>query len=157
MIGSLVATDETRWDLTVLRATLAAVLWPHGAQKLFGWFGGFGFEGTAGYFTDTVGLPWAVGVLVILLEFFAPLLLLAGFATRANAAAVLAIMVGAATLGGHFEHGFFMNWFAQQAGEGIEFHLLAGAMAIALLIGGGGARSADAALQGVKDVAFEHD
>ncbi len=148
MLARLLATDSGRVELTLLRVSVALVLWPHGAQKLCGWFGGFGFSATQGYFTETVGLPWVLGATVTLVEFFGPLLLLAGLGTRVVALAVALIMLGAIGPGGHFEHGFFMNWFGVQAGEGFEFHLLMLAMSVALAIAGGGAQAIDALLHG---------
>lgn len=137
----------TRSDLgaPVLRLGLAAVFWPHGAQKLLGWFGGHGFEGTMGFFTKTMGLPAPVALFTILVEFFAPILLLLGLGTRVAALGIVGIMVGAiATV--HAPHGFFMNWSGAQAGEGFEYHLLAIAIALALLVRGGGSFSIDRAI-----------
>ena len=127
----------------VLRLALAAVLFPHGAQKLLGWFGGYGFSGTRAFLTGKVGLPAPLAVGIILLEFFGPLLLLLGLFTRPVALAVVGLMVGAiATV--HWPNGFFMNWAGNQAGEGFEYHLLAIAIALALVIQGGGILSLDA-------------
>jgi putative oxidoreductase len=127
---------------TVLRLALAAVLFPHGAQKLLGWFGGYGFEGTRAFLTDQIGLPSFLAVGVILLEFFGPILLLLGVLTRPVALATIGLMLGAvATV--HWPHGFFMNWSGAQAAEGFEYHLLVIAIALALVIQGGGAFSLD--------------
>lgn len=134
----------TRSDLSapILRLGLAAVLWPHGAQKLLGWFGGYGFDGTMGFFTQTMGLPAPVALFTILAEFFGPILLVLGLGTRAVAAAFVGIMVGAiATV--HAGHGFFMNWSGAQQGEGFEYHILVIAMALALVVRGGGSFSID--------------
>lgn len=129
----------------ILRLGLAAVMWPHGAQKLLGWFGGYGFDGTLGFLTGTVGLPAPVATFTILAEFFGPLLLLLGLGTRAVAASFVGIMVGAiVTL--HAQHGFFMNWSGTQPGEGFEYHLLVIAMSLALLVRGGGSLSIDRVL-----------
>jgi len=125
-----------------LRATLAVTMFPHGAQKVLGWFGGHGWSGTMGFFTEQMGLPSPVAALTILIEFVGPLLLLAGLGTRAVALGFVAIMVGAvATV--HGEYGFFMNWYGQQAGEGFEYHLLVIGAALALLFAGGGRWSLD--------------
>jgi putative oxidoreductase len=127
---------------TVLRLGLAAAIFPHGAQKAFGWFGGPGFSGQVQYFTETAGLPTAVAVLVILIEVLAPLALVLGLLTRLAALGVGAVMVGAvATV--HWQNGFFMNWSGQKAGEGFEYHILALSIALALLIAGGGRLSLD--------------
>lgn len=124
-----------------LRVGLAVMLWPHGAQKLLGWFGGYGFDATMGYFAQS-GIPGPVGLLVVLGEFFAPFLLLSGFLTRFAAASVAVILAGAVLMV-HLPNGFFMNWTGAQAGEGFEFHLLAISMALALVVGGGGSGSVD--------------
>lgn len=129
----------------VLRLTLAVVIFPHGAQKLLGWFGGNGFSGTMDFFTGNLGLPWIVAFLVIVAEFFGALGLLVGLLTRVCAAGVGAVMLGAVYIV-HRGNGFFMNWYGNQQGEGFEFHLLALGIVIALLITGGGAASADKVL-----------
>lgn len=128
----------------ILRVALGAMMFPHGAQKLLGWFGGYGFTGTMGYFTGTAGLPWLVALLVILGEFFGSLMLLAGLGTRFAAASLAIIMAGAARQ--HLAHGFFMNWFGNQKGEGVELFILALGLAVALVITGAGRWSADRAL-----------
>lgn len=129
----------------ILRLTLAIVIFPHGAQKLLGWFGGNGFSGTMGFFTENLGLPWIVAFLVIVAEFFGSLGLLVGLLTRVCAAGIGAVMIGAIFMV-HWQHGFFMNWTGQQQGQGFEYHLLVLGIVIALLVTGGGAASADRAL-----------
>lgn len=131
----------------ILRLTLAIVIFPHGAQKVLGWFGGHGFSGTMGFFTEQMGLPWLVALLVVAAEFLGALGLLFGFLTRVCALGVGAVMAGAIFLV-HSGNGFFMNWTGQQAGEGYEYHLLAIGIALALLVAGGGAASVDKALAG---------
>jgi putative oxidoreductase len=140
-VRALLATDAD-WSATAARVTLGAVMLPHGAQKLFGWFGGHGFEGTMGFLTGPMGLPAALAVLIILLESVGAAALVAGVAGRAMAAGMAAIMVGAvATV--HFAHGFFMNWGGTQAGEGFEYHLLAIGLALVVMLRGSGAASVD--------------
>lgn len=129
----------------VLRAILAFAVFPHGAQKLLGWFGGYGFGGTMGYFTDTMGIPTVLAFGVIVLEFFGPLFLLAGIATR-GVALGLAVVLSSAVLMVHIDNGFFMNWFGNQAGEGIEYFILAVGIAAALVVSGAGRWSVDAVL-----------
>jgi len=137
----LLATD-TSLAPSLLRATLAVVMFPHGAQKALGWFGGYGWSGTMGFLTGQIGLPGPLAALVILLEFLGPLLLLTGLGTRLVATGFAGIMFGAiATV--HAEHGFFMNWFGAQKGEGYEFHLLVIGGALALALTGGGRWSFD--------------
>ena len=124
------------------RLVLAAVMFPHGAQKLFGWFGGYGFDGTMGYLTSSVGLPSPLALLVILAESFGAIALAAGAFSRVTAFGIAAVMVGA-VLTGHLSHGFFMNWSGTSAGEGFEYHLLALALSLPLIVKGGGAWSLD--------------
>lgn len=137
----LFATDEG-WAGLILRWTAGLVMFPHGAQKLLGWFGGHGFEGTMGAFTQTLGLPWIVAFLVIIGESLGSLGLLAGLLTRVTAASFIVIMLGAIVMS-HLPHGFFMNWFGQQQGEGYEYHLLVIGISLALIVTGAGRWSAD--------------
>ena len=125
------------------RVILGCVMLPHGAQKLFGWFGGFGFTNTMTYFTQTTGLPWIIAFLIIMGESLGSLGLIVGFFTRLSALGLICIMVGA-IITVHIPNGFFMNWFGKQAGEGFEYHLLVIGMSIPLLISGGGKYSVDA-------------
>jgi putative oxidoreductase len=134
-------TDNS-WTGLVLRLTLGLVMFPHGAQKLLGWYGGFGFSGTMGFFTETMHLPWIVGLLVIVGEFFGSLGLIAGLLTRFTAASFIVIMLGAITTS-HLPNGFFMNWFGKQQGEGYEYHLLVIGIGLALLMTGAGKLSLD--------------
>lgn len=144
IVSSIVRTDAAIAP-TVLRLALAAVIFPHGAQKLLGWFGGYGFQGTMGFFTGTMGLPAVLALGVILTEFFAPLLLVIGLGTRLAALAVGTVMASAMFIV-HSRNGFFMNWFGTQPGEGIEYFLLAIGIALALIVAGGGRWSADRAV-----------
>ena len=138
---------ETNDDIAVfvLRVLVGIVMFAHGAQKLLGWFGGFGFSGTMGFFTGKMGIPAVFAFLVIMSEFFGSLALIAGALTRLTAFGMGCIMLGA-TLMVHQSNGFFMNWSGKQAGEGFEFHLLAMAIAVALMIKGGGRWSIDGLL-----------
>jgi putative oxidoreductase len=143
----LLATDDGNRLLLFQRLVIAAVMVPHGAQKLLGWFGGHGFEGTMGYFTQTLHIPAPVAFLVILGESLGALALAAGFLTRLSAFVLASTMVGAIFMG-HLDHGFFMNWFGNQAGEGFEYHLLALALLLPLVVLGGGRHSLDSKLAG---------
>ena len=126
----------------VPRVILGCVFLPHGAQKLFGWFGGFGFTNTMTYFTQTTGLPWIIAFLIVMGESLGALGLILGFFTRLSALGLICIMVGA-IITVHIPNGFFMNWFGKQAGEGFEYHLLVIGMSIPLLVSGGGKYSVD--------------
>jgi putative oxidoreductase len=129
-------------SLLVARLVLSIVVAGHGAQKLFGWFHGYGFEGAMQFFTETIGLPYLFGVLIILTETLGMLLLFAGYFTRLFASGVVMIMLGA-IFTYHAPNGFFMNWDGNLPGEGYEFHLLATALAATLSISGGGKFSLD--------------
>ncbi len=130
----------------VARLALGIVVFPHGAQKLLGWFGGYGFEGTMGFLTGAAGLPSLIAVMVILIEFFGALFLIAGFATRLAALGVIANFTGV-VISSHLNNGFFMNWYKQpDKGEGLEYFILLFGLAIVSLLAGGGRGSLDAAL-----------
>ena len=137
---ALLRTDES-WAGLILRVVLGGVIFAHGAQKLLGWFGGNGFDGTMGFFTNVMHLPWIVAFLVIIGESIGSLALIAGLLTRFTAASFIVIMLGAISV--HWPQGFFMNWFGQQSGEGFEYHLLVIGMSFVLLVVGGGKWSLD--------------
>ncbi len=134
----------------ILRVTLGAVFFPHGAQKALGLFGGHGFSGSMDFFTGKMGMAPVVAFLVIATEFLGSLGLITGFLTRISALGILSVMTGAVVMV-HGKMGFFMNWFGNKQGEGFEYHLLAIAIAIVLIIRGGGALSVDRALTAGKD------
>ncbi|HKI01818.1 MAG TPA: DoxX family protein [Thermoanaerobaculia bacterium] len=140
MLKKLMQTDADV-GMLIVRLTLGIVMFPHGAQKLLGWFGGGGFSATMAGMT-AMGLPAAVVFLVILAEFFGALSLITGFLGRVGAFGVLSVMLGAIFLV-HLPNGFFMNWMGSQKGEGFEYHLLAIGMALAVLVKGSGALSID--------------
>src|SRR5262245_53059559 len=144
MFRKLLATTNDIVPL-ILRLTLGIVMFPHGAQKLLGWFGGYGFGATMRAMTES-GLPAVIVLLVIIGEFFGSLGLIFGFLSRVGAFGILTIMLGA-IFTVHAKNGLFMNWTGQQAGEGFEYHLLAIGLALAVLIRGAGALSVDRALQ----------
>jgi putative oxidoreductase len=142
MIQKWIQTDAEAWPPLLLRITLGIVIFPHGAQKLFGWFGGFGFTGAMNYFTETKGFPYLIGLLVIAAESIGALALMLGIAGRFMAASIGLVMVGAIFFSS-LPFGFFMNWFGNQQREGYEYFLLALGMAIALVITGSGKWSVD--------------
>lgn len=143
MLRKLLLTDDNTATI-ILRLVLGVVFFAHGAQKMLGWFGGPGFAGTMGAFTNYMHIPAPLAVLAICAEFFGGLGLLFGFLTRIAAAGITVnMLVAMAALHRHF--GFFMNWTGTQKGEGFEFHLLVLAMTAFLLIRGAGAFSLDRA------------
>jgi putative oxidoreductase len=133
--------------LAFQRLVLAVVIGAHGAQKLLGWFGGYGFDGTLSWFTHEMGTPAFAAVLVILSDSLGMVALVAGLATRLVAAGATATMLGAIFMV-HAKNGFFMNWSGKLAGEGFELHLLALGLAIPLVLAGGGAWSLDRLIAG---------
>src|SRR5260221_10821098 len=133
------------WTGLVTRLTIGLILFPHGAQKLLGAFGGYGFTGTMGFFTNVMHLPWLIGLFVIVIEFIGSLSLIAGFVSRVWSALIIIEMFGA-VITSHLDNGFFMNWAGNQKGEGYEFHLLIIGIALATLINGSGKCSADATI-----------
>lgn len=139
----LLNTDSTL-STALLRIALGAVFFPHGAQKVLGWFGGYGFSGTMGFMTGTLHIPAVFAFLAIAAEFAGALGLIVGLGTRVAALGIASVMAVAITM--HAQYGFFMNWTGAQKGEGIEYHILALTIAIALIIRGGGKLSADAAI-----------
>lgn len=141
-MNELLFSTGSGWSPLVLRTTLGAIMFSHGAQKLLGWWGGYGFKGTVAYFTDTIGLPYVLGVAIILAESVGALALIAGLGTRIWAGAFILIMLGAMVTV-QWKNGFFMNWFGTQPGEGIEFSLLMIGIAAALVITGGGKWAVD--------------
>ena len=141
MIRKLIATDNDA-AITLLRLSLGIVFFAHGAQKMLGWFGGYGFTGTMGFFTGMMHIPAVFAFLAIAAEFFGGLGLIFGLFTRVAAFGIFCNMLVAVAVV-HHQFGFFMNWTGTQKGEGFEFHLLALAMTAFLMIRGAGAASVD--------------
>jgi len=150
MMKSLMKTSDSVVDL-ILRLTLAAVFFPHGAQKVFGWFGGYGLSATYGFFTQKMGIPGIFAALDIAAEFLGPIGLFFGFLARGAAFGIFCVMATAVWMV-HRHTGFFMNWSGTlPAGkEGFEFHLLALALCLAVMVRGAGALSVDRAMGGKK-------
>lgn len=138
----IIHTENTIAPL-IARLTLALVLFPHGAQHLLGWFGGYGFKGTLGWMTGTAGFPAPLAALAIVVEFFAPIALVLGLLGRPAALGLVGLMLGAAST--HTANGFFMNWFGQMpAGtEGFEYHIITLGLAVTVVLTGSGAFSID--------------
>src|ERR1041385_1297658 len=118
------------WALLVARLFVGVVFMAHGAQILFGVFGGPGLSA----FVQALG---PLGYLVAVGEFFGGLGLVFGFLSRFSAASIILIMLGAIVTA-HVKFGFFMNWAGTQAGEGFEDYLLAVGILLPPLIAGAG-------------------
>lgn len=144
VIGDGVPSTAQSSVALLLRLVLAIVIFPHGAQKMLGWYGGHGWKGTMGFFRSQ-GIPAVFGGLAILAEFLGPWGLVLGLFTRVAAFGV-AVTMTVAALKVHRSVGFFMNWGGTLQGEGFEFHILAAGIAVTLMILGGGAWSLDALL-----------
>lgn len=146
MVRALLAAEDS-WTQLLVRLTLGIVFFPHGAQKVLGWFGGHGFAATMQSFTSGLHIPALFAFLAIAAEFLGSIALILGFFTRVAAFGILSVML-VAIFKVHASHGFFMNWNGGQQGEGFEYHLLAIGLALALLVKGAGKWSLDAWLVG---------
>jgi putative oxidoreductase len=134
--------------LTLVRLVLGIVFFAHGAQKMLGWFGGYGFSGTMGFFTHN-GIPVPLAFLAICAEFFGGLGLIVGLLSRIAAFGIMVNML-VAIVTVHRFNGLFMNWFGNQKGEGYEYHLLAIVLCLVVMIKGAGALSIDRAIAGAE-------
>lgn len=148
MLKGLLKTSDSIVDL-LLRLTLAVVFFPHGAQDVLGWFGGFGLAGTWEFFTQKMGIPAFFAALAITAEFLGSIGLFFGFLARVAAFGIFCVMA-TAVWAVHSKVGFFMNWFGKMpaGNEGFEFHLLALALSLAVMARGAGAFSIDGAIAG---------
>jgi len=132
---------------TLARLTLGIVMFPHGAQKVLGWFGGHGFAGTMNFFTGMMHIPAPLAFLAIAAEFAGSLGLIFGCLSRIAAFGIFTNMM-VAILTVHAANGFFVNWYGTQKGEGIEYHILAIGLALIVMIYGAGKASIDALIAG---------
>lgn len=149
-MNRIIRTNESSTAALIARLALAITIFPHGAQKMLGWFGGPGFSGFTGFMTETMGFHVIIPVLVILIEFFGAIFLLFGLYTRIAALAVAGSFVGVIVTS---ISGFFMNWYAVQGqSEGLEYFVLLYGLIIVTLILGGGKSSIDAFLMKKKSL-----
>jgi putative oxidoreductase len=141
MIGSLTGTNAD-WVVGIARIVLGIIFFGHGAQKMLGWYGGAGLATTMRTFTEHLRLPSTLAFLVIAGEFVSGIGLIVGLFSRIAALVIVLTMVGAiATV--HFRFGLFLDWLGNQQGHGIEYHLLAIALALVIVVKGAGAFSLD--------------
>jgi len=139
-------SSQNDWTGFFLRIILGLVMLPHGGQKLFGWFGGYGYNATIDFFTRSMKLPWIISIAVIFIEFFGSMGLIVGFVSKIWALGLIAIMIGAIYTT-NLKNGFFMNWFGDQTGEGYEYHLLVIGICTAIILTGSGKYSIDNLIQ----------
>jgi len=136
---------QPRFTLFLLRLVLGFLFFVHGSQLVFGWFGGYGLGGSIGAFTEKMAIPAFLAYLAVFSQFLGGLALIFGFMTRIAALGIAVDMIVAIFLV-HLPNGLFMNWYGNQKGEGFEYHLLAVATALTLVIAGGGILSIDRAM-----------
>ncbi len=141
MLKALLRTDGSKGTI-FLRLALGSVMFPHGAQKVLGLFGGPGYEKTMEIFTTKMHFPEYAVILLMIIEFVGSLCVAAGLFTRIFSLAI-GIAIALCAYLNHLQNGFFMNWFGNQKGEGFEFHILVVGIALALVVKGGGAFSID--------------
>jgi putative oxidoreductase len=132
------------WSLLIVRLGLGVVFFAHGAQKVFGWFGGPGLDGTMKMFRG-LGVPPAASALAAFIEFLGGCAMITGFLTRPAAVGIMIVMLVAITMV-HGKHGFFLNLGVAGKGPGFEYNFALICMALAILIGGGGILSLDRAI-----------
>ncbi|HWW00363.1 MAG TPA: DoxX family protein [Candidatus Acidoferrum sp.] len=143
-LQTLFKTNDSVTSL-IPRLALGLVMFPHGAQKALGWFGGYGFHGTMGFFTGQLHIPALFAFLAIAAEFAGSIGLITGFLSRVAAFGIAVEMVVAIILV-HGANGFFMNWYGNQKGEGFEYHLLTLGLAVGVILAGAGKWSIDSVL-----------
>jgi putative oxidoreductase len=136
-------TTPPAWPLLIVRVFLGVIFFAHGAQKVFGWFGGPGLKGTIGYFQNSLAVPPTLAVFAALTECFGGLAVFVGLLTRLAALGLIVVML-VAVAKVHWRNGFFLNMSLQPGKRhGFEFNFALIGMALALLVGGGGAKSMD--------------
>lgn len=128
--------------LTLARLVLAAIFFGHGSQKVFGWFGGMGIDGTLAFFQRTMDIPAPLTVLVMFTEMAGAAGMVSGLLGRVAATGLLSIML-IGPFANHLYPRFFMNWSGTRGGEGYEYHLLAIALLVGIIVRGSGALSLD--------------
>jgi putative oxidoreductase len=139
----------------ILRLMLGLVFFAHGVQKMVGWFGGYTFSGMIGFPTGALHGLTTIAVIAIVAEFCGGLGLIVGFLTRVVATSV-AVNVVVAIVMVDSNDGLFLNWSGAQNGAGFEFHLLALAIALFLMMQGAGAASVDHVLFPSASEPYQH-
>jgi putative oxidoreductase len=132
-------------SLLLLRVLLGVVFFAHGAQKVTGWFGGYGLAGTVGAFKNYMKIPASLTYISSFTEFIGGVFIVLGFLTRLTALGLIINML-VAIFKVHLKSGFFLHSGEPNKGNGFEYNLALIAMALVLLITGAGTYSLDAAL-----------
>ena len=130
------------WTLTAIRVILGVIFFAHSAQKMLGWFGGPGLKETLRTMHEFLHPPVPAAFLAVTSEFLGGVGLILGLLSRPAAIGVCVTMLSAIVMV-HGRYGLFMNWFGDRKGHGIEYHLLAIALEIAIVVRGAGAASLD--------------
>jgi len=144
MLFQILTTDQN-WALTLARIILGIIFFAHGSQKVFGWFGGSGLRQTLRGLKEHVGLPPILGLAAVGAELLGGAALILGFLARLSALGIAVNMLAAIVMV-HGRYGLFMNWFGDRKGHGMEYHLLAVALAVVIIVEGAGAFSVDGLL-----------
>jgi putative oxidoreductase len=144
MLTWILGTNDD-WVITIVRVVLGVVFFAHGAQMALGWFGGAGLQSTVRTFRENLHIPAPLALLSVAAEFLGGLGLIVGLLSRI-AAFGIAVVMSVALLVVHRKFGFFMNWFGEKQGHGIEYHVLVLALALIVMIKGAGAVSLDQVL-----------
>jgi putative oxidoreductase len=141
MLLHIFATDSD-WVQTISRIILGIIFFAHGSQKVLGWFGGLGLKKTVQTMTGSLRVPPVLALLAISAEFLGGIGLIVGLFGRIAAAGIGVIML-VGILMVHGKYGLFMNWYGDREGHGYEYHLLAVALALLVVVNGSGALSLD--------------
>ena len=144
MLAWLLGTDGD-WAMAIARIVLGVVFFAHGAQKMLGWFGGAGLQITVRMFREHLHIPAPLAVLAVAAEFLGGLGLIVGLFSRVDALAIAVVMC-VALFAVHRKFGFFMDWYGDKKGHGIEYHILVLTLALLVMFKGAGALSLDHAL-----------
>jgi putative oxidoreductase len=142
-LSEIVLGTYPSWSLLVVRLVAGIIFFAHGAQKMFGWFGGGGLKATINTFQQYMKIPPAATVLAACVECFGGLALIVGLLARPAALGLIVVML-VAIAKVHAKNGFFLNMSSTPGkGHGIEFNLALIGLALAVLIGGAGMLSID--------------
>lgn len=146
MSRGIFATEDDL-SLAIARLILGIVFFVHGSQLVMGWFGGYGYTASMHAFTQVMHIPTPFAFLAIMAQFVGGICLIVGLLSRVAAIAIGIDMLVAVFMV-HLRVGFFMNWYGTQKGEGYEYHLLALALCLLVLVNGAGAFSIDRSISG---------